>query len=141
VAGDTRTTMHYVASSLEEDSFVPGRREFLFFRDLGVKAASGGRYGAVVIDAKQGMTQSTGWHYHECDVQMVYMLSGWAEMQFEDGTQVRVEKDGMLFIPGGVRHNEVRTSDDMQALEVTSPADMGTVTCERPEAWEQQEAR
>lgn len=131
----TKDRMHYIVSSLDEDSFVPGRRDFLFFRELGVKAASAGRYGAVVINAKKGLQESTGWHYHECDMQLVYMLSGWADMQFEDGTQVRVEKDGVLFIPGGVRHNEVRTSDDMQALEVTSPADMGTVPCDPSAAW------
>jgi hypothetical protein len=37
-----------------------------------------------------------------------------------------------LFIPGGMRHNALRTSDDLELLEVFMPADMGTVPCDRP---------
>ena len=44
------SAMKLVVSRLTEDSFVPGRREFLMFRDLGVANASSDRYGAVVMN-------------------------------------------------------------------------------------------
>jgi quercetin dioxygenase-like cupin family protein len=128
--------MRFVASRLSEDSFVPGRRDFLFFRDLGIGEASDGRYGAVVINAKAGMGASTGWHYHECDMQMVYLLKGWSHMQFEDGTDIRMEPGDTIFIPGGTLHNELAISEDLEAIEITSPAVMGTVPCDPPEGWQ-----
>ena len=36
------------------------------------------------------------------------------------------------FIPGGLKHNELRTSDDFEALEVSVPGELGTVGCEKP---------
>jgi hypothetical protein len=38
-----------------------------------------------------------------------------------------------VFIPGYLRHNEISTSDDLELLEVSMPAEMGTVPCDRPE--------
>lgn len=130
-----RADMSASHAPLSDDSFVPGRRDFLRFRDLGVAAASNGRTGAVVIEARQGMVEPTGWHYHECESQTLYMLRGWADMQLEDGRQIRLDAGGCLFLPGGFRHNEIATSDDMMTLEVTVPAEMGTVACEPPESW------
>lgn len=132
---DQSPNMRVSHAPLAGDSFVPGRRDFLRFRDLGIKEASQGRFGGVVIEAKQGMVEPTGWHYHECESQTLYMLRGWARMQLEDGTEMTLEEGGCLFIPGGVRHNEVATSDDMMSLEFTAPADMGTVACDPPKSW------
>ena len=41
----------------------------------------------------------------------------------------------VLFIPGGVKHNEIRTSDELESLEVCIPADIGTVAVDPPESW------
>ena len=111
---------------------VPGRREFFTYRDLGVTEASNGAMRAQVMSAITGMTEPTGWHYHVCDGQFVYALKGWVELEFETGERLRLETGESLFIPGGMRHNEIRTSDDLEILEVCMPADMGTVPCERP---------
>jgi quercetin dioxygenase-like cupin family protein len=111
---------------------VPGRREFFTYRDLGVTGASQGHMRAQVTTAIRGMTQPTGWHYHLCESQFVYALKGWVDLEFEDGKQVRVAAGESIYIPGGLRHNEIATSDDFQILEVSVPADMGTQTCEPP---------
>jgi uncharacterized protein YjlB len=111
---------------------VPGRRKFFTYTDLGVTAASQGRMRAQLTTAITGMTQPTGWHYHLCDSQFVYALRGWVDLEFEDGTKVRVKAGESLFIPGGLRHNETATSDDFQILEVSVPADMGTQPCDPP---------
>lgn len=111
---------------------VPGRRAFFTYRDLGVTAASQGHMRAQVTRAVRGMTQPTGWHYHECESQFVYALKGWVDLEFEDGTRLRVNAGESIYIPGGLRHNEIATSDDFEILEVSVPADMGTQACDPP---------
>jgi hypothetical protein len=49
-----------------------GLRAFFEYRDLGIKAATGGRVGAQVIRAKPGGHGGTGWHRHALEVQLVY---------------------------------------------------------------------
>ena len=117
---------------------VAGRRAFFQYRDLGVTAASHGQMRAQVMSAADGMTKPTGWHYHVCEGQFVYALKGWVDLEFEDGQTVKLQAGESLYIPGGMRHNEIRTSDALEILEVCVPADMGTVPCDPPEAWAKQ---
>jgi quercetin dioxygenase-like cupin family protein len=111
---------------------VAGRRSFFKYSDLGVSAASQGKLRAQVMSTITGMTEPTGWHYHVCEGQFIYALKGWVELEFEDGSEIRVEAGHSLYIPGGMRHNETRTSDDLELLELSVPADMGTTPCEKP---------
>ena len=122
-----------VHAPASEPVFVQGRRDFFKYRDLGVTAASGGRMRAQVTIGSHGLTRPTGWHHHVCEGQFVYMLKGWVELQFEDGRTIKVEQGDSLYIPGGIRHNETRASDDLEILEVSIPADMGTKSCDPPE--------
>lgn len=117
----------------ENSPYVPGRREFFKYRDLGVTDATNGEMRAQVMSAVTGMTEPTGWHYHECEGQFVYVLKGWVDLEFETGEALHVQAGESLFIPGGMRHNETSTSDDLEVLEVCVPADMGTVACDPPE--------
>jgi quercetin dioxygenase-like cupin family protein len=117
---------------IAEPVLVKGRREFFKYRDLGVAEASNGNMRAQVMMASQGMSRPTGWHYHECEGQFIYILKGWVELQFEDGRTIKVEEGDSLFIPGYLRHNETRTSDTMEILEVSVPGEMGTKPCEAP---------
>ena len=114
---------------------VAGRRSFFKYRDLGVTAASSGKIRAQVTIGAEGMTQPTGWHYHVCEGQFVYMLSGWVDLEFEDGQKLRIQSGESLYIPGGLRHNETAASRDLELLEISVPADMGTVACDPPEGW------
>jgi quercetin dioxygenase-like cupin family protein len=128
----TRTDMKLAHASVETAEQVPGRRSFFTYRDLGVGQASGGALRAQTMTAVTGMTEPTGWHYHECEGQFIYALRGWVDLEFETGETVRVKKGESLFIPGGMRHNEIATSDDLEILELSVPADMGTVPCDPP---------
>jgi len=124
--------MKVVVTTAKAPDYVEGRRSFFKYRDLGVTRASEGWMRAQVMQAVTGMTEPTGWHYHVCDGQFVYALKGFVELEFEDGTQCRLEAGDSCFIPGGMKHNEIRTSDDVEILEVCLPANMGTVPCEAP---------
>lgn len=111
---------------------VPGRRSFFTYRDLGVTEASNGALRAQTMTAITGMTEPTGWHYHACEGQFVYVLKGWVDLEFETGEALRIAAGESLFIPGGMRHNETATSDDLEILELSLPAEMGTVPCDPP---------
>jgi quercetin dioxygenase-like cupin family protein len=118
-----------------EPVLVKGRREFFSYRDLGVAEGSAGAMRAQVMKSSQGLSEPTGWHYHECDGQFVYVLKGWVDLQFEDGRTLRVEEGDSLFIPGFLRHNEIRTAEEMEILEVSIPGQMGTRACDPPAGW------
>src|SRR5258708_27156441 len=124
--------MKLAVASGKPPQFVKGRRDFFKYRDLGVTKATDGWMRAQVTSALTGMTQPTGWHYHVCEGQFVYTLKGWVELEFEDGTNCRLEAGDSCFIPGGMRHNEIGTSDDLEILEVCLPANMGTVPVDPP---------
>ena len=128
-APHTRTFAHATPATAP---LVAGRRAFFKYRDLGVTAASNGEMRAQVMSAADGMTKPTGWHYHVCEGQFVYTLAGWVDLEFEDGQSIRLQAGESLYIPGGLRHNEIRTSDALEILEVCVPADMGTIACEAP---------
>jgi mannose-6-phosphate isomerase-like protein (cupin superfamily) len=127
-----RPAMKLGVAKTDAPEFVKGRRDFFKYRDLGVTRASNGWMRAQVTSALTGMTQPTGWHYHVCEGQFVYTLKGWVELEFEDGTSCRLGAGDSVFIPGGMRHQEIRTSDDLEILEVSVPADMGTVPVDPP---------
>ncbi len=113
-------------------TYVPGRRAFFKYRDLGVTTATGGRLRAQVTSAEAGMSQPTGWHVHKCEAQLVYMLSGWIELEFAGEPLCRLEAGDSILIPGDTPHNEIRTSDTFELLEVSLPAEMATEPCDAP---------
>ena len=71
-------------------NYVTGRRSFFKYRDLGVTDATDGKMRAQVTSATQGLGEPTGWHYHVCEHQLVYMLKGWVDLEFEDGRKVHL---------------------------------------------------
>jgi quercetin dioxygenase-like cupin family protein len=114
-------------------NYVSGRRAFFKYRDLGVTEATGGQMRAQMTSATQGLGEPTGWHYHVCEQQFVYMLKGWVDLELEDGTKIRLMPGDSLMIPGGMRHNETATADELELLEVSVPAEMHTVVCDKPD--------
>ncbi len=108
-----------------------GRRSFFEYRDTGLADVTGGKYRAQVMRSTDVM-ESTGWHYHVCDLQFVYVLKGWVDLEFEGGRVERLGEGGVMAIPGGMIHNEINVSRDFEALEVVSPAVMDTVPVDAP---------
>ena len=121
-----------IVARKNEPDYVMGRRDFFKYRDLGVTSASGGIMRAQVTEGSEGMTRPTGWHYPICDGQFVYMISGWVDLEFAGGKTIRVDEGDSIYIPGGIPHNETATSDALELIEVSVPADMGTESCAPP---------
>ena len=84
------------------------------------------------MKTKQGLSEPTGWHYHACEGQFIYVLKGWVDLEFENGDQKRITQGDSMFIPGGMRHNETATSQELEILELSLPSDMGTVPTDAP---------
>jgi quercetin dioxygenase-like cupin family protein len=112
-----------------------GLRGFFEYRDLGIKAATGGRAGAHVIRAKPGAGHGgTGWHRHALDLQLVYILKGWVRFDYEGVGEVLLEAGACVHQPPGIRHVEIAHSDDVEILEITLPAEFDTEAVTAPEA-------
>lgn len=130
---DATSAMELLCQQLTDAEFAhTGRRSFFEYRDTGLAGVTGGNYRAQVMRATDVM-ETTGWHYHECDLQFVYILNGWVDLVFEDGREIRLEAGGAMAIPPGMVHNELAVSPDFEALEVVAPAEMGTVPVDRPD--------
>jgi quercetin dioxygenase-like cupin family protein len=111
---------------------IEGRRSFFKYYDLGVTEATGGKMRAQITTTDVGLSQPTGWHYHTCEMQFVYLLDGWVDLDFADGSACRMQPGDSVLIPGDVPHQEVKTSPTFKFLEITLPGEMGTVPCDQP---------
>lgn len=124
-------TSKVVVSTTGNMRFKPGRRPEIRYRDLGVETGTEGRMRAEVMHITS-RANPTGWHYHECDIQFLYMLKGWVDLEFPDLGVVRLKEGDSMMIPGGTVHQEINSSDVMELLEVSTPAHLGTVNCDAP---------
>ena len=119
-------TKDFVASHVKDAVFVRGLRPFFDYRDLGIRKATDGRVVAHVIRAMDGADFSGEPHLHETDFQMVYVLKGWIEFEYEGQGRVRLEAGSCAHQPPGLRHQELGHSADLEMLEVALPADFAT---------------
>ena len=127
---ETASRQKVAHARISEPVLVKGRREFFKYRDLGVADASAGTMRAQVMMSSQGMSRPTGWHYHECDGQFVYVLKGWAIFEYEGYGQHKLVAGSTVYQPPGIKHQEIDHSDDFEVLEITMPAEFETATVE-----------
>ena len=109
-----------------------GLRAFFEYRKLGIAEATGGRYGAHVIRAVPGRHSEGRWHTHELDFQMVYVTRGWVIFEYEGQGEQVLRAGSCVLQPPGIRHREIRHSDDLELIEITSPAEFDTAETDAP---------
>ena len=120
------TTQPFVASHAKDAQFKRGLRSFCEYRDLGIKDATEGRVDAHVIRAAAGKEFSSQPHFHRTTFQLVYILKGWIEFEYENQGIVRLEAGSCVHQPPNIRHRELGHSDDIEMLEVVLPAGFET---------------
>jgi quercetin dioxygenase-like cupin family protein len=108
-----------------------GLRDFFQYRDLGIKAATGGRVIAHLVRANAAPEKGTGWHVHEAQFHIVLMTKGWARFMYEDKDTLVSAGDCVHQRPGIV-HYLYDYSPDMEYLEVVGPADFTSIEVEGP---------
>src|SRR3954468_17716290 len=91
-------------------------------RALGIKRATDGRVGAHVIRARPGTAPHGEWHYHDVNVQFVYVLKGWVLFEYEGVGEVMMKAGSCFYQPPRIRHRELKHSRDLEMIEVVSPA-------------------
>jgi quercetin dioxygenase-like cupin family protein len=130
------TTSGLTISHLADDSFVPkGRWGFFQYRDLAVAGATGGDVRVSITKGTGAVHASTGWHYHICDLQVIYFLEGWADLALAGEGVVRLTPGTCVQIPPGLVHNELDMAPDMVAMEISIPEKIETVQVDEPAGW------
>jgi mannose-6-phosphate isomerase-like protein (cupin superfamily) len=125
------------SASLAKDAvYKTGLRSFMEYRDLGVDRATHGQFRAHVIRIKQDSDEphdlhTTGLHQHQCDFQMFYVLKGWMKFVYEGEGEKTFQAGDCVVQPAGIVHNELACSDDVEILEIYSPAVHDTLKVER----------
>jgi len=111
-----------------------GLRGYFEYRDLGIERATRGKVVAHVIRARPGKAPHGEWHWHDVDVQFVYVLKGSAVFEYEGIGRVTMKPGTCFYQPPRIRHREIRHSPDLQLLEIVSPAKFRTYSAEKPAA-------
>jgi len=120
------TNQGFVASHAKDAKFVRGLRSFYEYRDLGITKATQGRVDAHVIRAAAGKEFSSQPHLHKTEFQLVYILKGWIDFEYDGEGVVRLEAGSCVHQPPGIRHRELGHSDDIEMLEIVMPAGFAT---------------
>ena len=120
------TTRGFAVSHARDAVFRRGLRSFFEYRDLGIQAATDGRVVAHVIRAAAGKDFSSQPHMHKTTFQMVYVLKGWIEFEYEGQGVVRLEAGSCVHQPPEIHHREVGHSEDVELLEIVLPGEFET---------------
>ncbi len=111
-----------------EADFDQGLRTYAKYRDLGLSGATGGMVQAHVIrfiPPFKAEDVSTP-HFHDVDLQMIYVLKGWYKTEFE-GEGVHTFHAGACWLqPPKIKHTVLGYSDDCELLEIVLPAEFDT---------------
>src|SRR6266849_9090552 len=130
----------FSASRAQDAAYKTGLRSFMEYRDLGIEQATHGRFRAHVIRIKSDAhgahdLHTTGLHQHQCDFQMYYVLKGWIRFVYEGQGELTFRAGDCVLQPPGIVHNELECSDDIEVLEIYSPAVHETLVVDKlPEA-------
>ncbi len=103
-----------------------GLRSYFEYRDLGIKRATKGKVVAHVIRARPEKAPHGEWHTHDCEVQFVYVLKGWALFEYEGVGRVLMKAGTCFYQPPNIRHREIRHSKNLEMIEVVAPASFRT---------------
>lgn len=123
----TETIQHRFAVSRAKDAaFEGGLRDAFVYRDLAIKEATGGAFGAHVIRATEPCEGVTGPHRHGLGFQMVYVLQGSCVFWYEGQGDIPLEAGDCVHQPPGILHELKSCTGDCELLEITMPADFGT---------------
>ncbi len=96
------------------------------YRDL-IPDRLGGRLIASHIRIPQGGPVPDYVHHHDVAFQMIYCYRGWVKVVYEDqGPAFIMEAGDCVLQPPHIRHRVLESSDHMEVIEVSSPAEHET---------------
>lgn len=129
-AGSSPTSFSHVCEG-DTEFESGGLRDFFLYRDLGIAAATGGQVVAHLVKANMAPEVGTGWHRHEANFHIVYMLKGWARFMYDD-KETLVKAGDCVHQRPGIVHFLFDYSEDMEYLEIVSPAAFTSIDMPAP---------
>ncbi len=124
-----KPTQKFHVSHHNEADFDQGLRSYAKYRDLGLALATSGMVQAHVIRFIPPFKAEdvAHPHFHDVELQMIYVLKGWYKTEFE-GEGVHTFEAGACWIqPPKIKHTVLGYSDDCELLEIVLPAEFETV--------------
>ena len=121
------TTMSFHKSA----EWKTGLRSYFEYRDLGIVEASKGKVLAHVLRATEPCSGPGGYHTHDLEFQMNYVLRGWTRVELEDVGEIRFEAGDSWYQDPNIKHEVLEYSDDFEVIEICMPADFPTVEVQR----------
>ena len=128
---NTNSTLFSHIKPSDTDYKSGGLRDFFIYRDLGIADATHGQVIAHLVKANSAPEQGTGWHVHEANFHIVYILKGCARFMYEDEETLVSAGDCVHQAPG-IRHFLFDYSEDMEYLEIVGPANFSSIGVEGP---------
>ena len=117
-----------VAHARDAEFKADGLRPYARYRDLGIAAATDGLCQAHVIRLIGPCTDEVRKrHYHDTELQLIYILRGWMKNEFEGHGEQLMEAGSCWLQPPKIKHTVLDYSDDCEVLEIIVPANFKTV--------------
>lgn len=104
---------------------IPGTR--FEMREAGLAAASGGRHTARMFRTTSGGDLPSAMHVHDAEFQYVHVLRGEIDFELADGGITTLRAGDAIWLPKGCPHSVRRVTDDLEFLEIFSPAEVATL--------------
>ena len=116
----------FVLSQLSDNSEWSMGRAGMRYRDL-IPDRQGGRFIASHIHIPDGGPVPDYVHFHKIRFQMIYCYKGWAKLVYEDqGKPFLFEAGDCVLQPPEIRHRVLESSDNLEVVEIASPAEHET---------------
>lgn len=118
----------FSANYAKDAVYKTGLRDFMEYRDLGISDATHGQFHAHHIRVKKDREgdqdmHTTGAHQHLLDFQMFYVIKGWIKFVYEGQEgDLTFHAGDCVLQPAAIKHNELACSEDLEVLEIYSPA-------------------
>ena len=119
------TTPSLVITNFDQSGFGTGRAG-MQYRDL-IPDRFGGRFIASHIRISDGGPVPDYVHHHDIHFQMIFCVNGWVRVVYEDQGEPMLMEAGDCFLqPPHIRHRVLECSDQMEVVEIASPAEHET---------------
>ena len=103
-----------------------GIRDQFVYRHFGVEEATGGKYGAHLIRSGDGVSPIENHIHTDIDFLIVLVTKGWVTIWYEGRGEETLRAGSVHMLPPEIKHGVLDWSDDLEMLEITSPAESGT---------------
>ena len=112
----------FVLTTPENENAWSEGRAGMLYRDL-IPSRLGGRFVASHISIPEGGEVPDYVHFHKVRFQMIYCISGWAKLVYEDqGEPFLMNHGDCVLQPPEIRHQVLETSANFEVLEIGCPA-------------------